>query len=408
MRLVCPNCEAKYEVPDDAIPDTGRDVHCTNCGHTWFHVHVHGRISASPLGAPVPAAPAAEVQELAAEPGPEPVPGPDAKVVADGAADDRPGVVDDAETLMVDAVLGRIADAVAESGPQAETAVAEAVTMEFVERPVEADAVVTPHSEPSVGTSPDAERVAGVEILPANETEPVVEVEASAAGIGQAGPFVDSFADSAAVAEVAAETRVAEIVDEVTVDMVTADVIADDDAQVPAEASTVATVAENPAPAPDYAVNDSVLAILREEAQHEANARRAEALESQTDLGLDTAMPGKTLVRAEAQPSARRDLLPDVEEINSTLRPSEMQADADGAPDFLEPPPEAPRGFRSGFLSLMMIAGLAAALYLVAPRLAVMVPAVSGPLATYVSLIDSLRLGLDGIMRSATVAISDG
>jgi hypothetical protein len=30
---------------------------------------------------------------------------------------------------------------------------------------------------------------------------------------------------------------------------------------------------------------------------------------------------------AESRPSARRDLLPDVEEINSTLRPSEMQAD---------------------------------------------------------------------------------
>ncbi|MFN3281925.1 MAG: zinc-ribbon domain-containing protein, partial [Tabrizicola sp.] len=24
MRLVCPNCEAKYEVPEDAIPETGR------------------------------------------------------------------------------------------------------------------------------------------------------------------------------------------------------------------------------------------------------------------------------------------------------------------------------------------------------------------------------------------------
>jgi resuscitation-promoting factor RpfA len=56
----------------------------------------------------------------------------------------------------------------------------------------------------------------------------------------------------------------------------------------------------------------------------------------------------------------------------------------------------------------MTIAILAAALYVVAPRLAIMVPALAGPLETYVSIIDSLRLGLDGIMRSATVAISDG
>jgi hypothetical protein len=164
------------------------------------------------------------------------------------------------------------------------------------------------------------------------------------------------------------------------------------------------------ASAPDYAVDDSVLAILREEAEREANARRAEALESQTDLGLDAAIPAAaaSAAPAESRPSARRDLLPDVEEINSTLRPSEKQAEADGAPDFVAPAPEAPRGFRSGFLSLMTIAILGAALYVVAPRLGVMVPALAGPLEAYVSMIDSLRLGLDGMMRSATVAISDG
>jgi hypothetical protein len=182
-----------------------------------------------------------------------------------------------------------------------------------------------------------------------------------------------------------------------------------------AEAATVAPVApvdaeadDAPGPAPDYAVDDSVLAILREEAEREANARRAEALESQTDLGLDAAMPRKGMVEADARPAARRDLLPDVEEINSTLRPSEMQAEADATPDFVPLPPEAPRGFRSGFLSLMTIAILGAALYLVAPRLALLVPSLEGPLQSYVSMIDSLRLGLDGMMRSATVAISDG
>lgn len=36
MRLICPNCGAQYEVSDDAIPEIGRDVQCSNCGHTWF------------------------------------------------------------------------------------------------------------------------------------------------------------------------------------------------------------------------------------------------------------------------------------------------------------------------------------------------------------------------------------
>lgn len=39
MRLTCPNCEAHYEVPDEVVPTTGRDVQCSNCGETWFQHH---------------------------------------------------------------------------------------------------------------------------------------------------------------------------------------------------------------------------------------------------------------------------------------------------------------------------------------------------------------------------------
>ena len=39
MRLTCPNCGAQYEVPDEVIPDDGRDVQCSNCGDTWFQAH---------------------------------------------------------------------------------------------------------------------------------------------------------------------------------------------------------------------------------------------------------------------------------------------------------------------------------------------------------------------------------
>jgi predicted Zn finger-like uncharacterized protein len=41
MRLICPNCSAEYEVDDAAIPDTGRDVQCSNCGHGWFQLPPH-------------------------------------------------------------------------------------------------------------------------------------------------------------------------------------------------------------------------------------------------------------------------------------------------------------------------------------------------------------------------------
>ncbi|WP_296422582.1 zinc-ribbon domain-containing protein [Yoonia sp.] len=36
MRLICPNCNAQYDVADDVIPEGGRDVQCSSCTHTWF------------------------------------------------------------------------------------------------------------------------------------------------------------------------------------------------------------------------------------------------------------------------------------------------------------------------------------------------------------------------------------
>lgn len=39
MRLMCPNCDAEYEVDASAIPLSGRDVQCSNCGHAWFQHH---------------------------------------------------------------------------------------------------------------------------------------------------------------------------------------------------------------------------------------------------------------------------------------------------------------------------------------------------------------------------------
>lgn len=35
MILVCPSCEAKFKVPDGAIPPDGRTVRCAKCKHSW-------------------------------------------------------------------------------------------------------------------------------------------------------------------------------------------------------------------------------------------------------------------------------------------------------------------------------------------------------------------------------------
>ena len=44
MILQCPNCNARYVVPDPAINASGRTVRCARCAHTWFE---------SPLPSPI-------------------------------------------------------------------------------------------------------------------------------------------------------------------------------------------------------------------------------------------------------------------------------------------------------------------------------------------------------------------
>lgn len=59
MRLHCPNCRAQYEVPDTAIPPEGRDVECSNCGHSWFQAPVLAEDSALVLDEDMSVPPAA-------------------------------------------------------------------------------------------------------------------------------------------------------------------------------------------------------------------------------------------------------------------------------------------------------------------------------------------------------------
>ena len=59
MRLVCPSCDAEYEIARSAIPRSGREVECSNCGHGWFQAFTDLRLDEAVLNAPnaVPASP---------------------------------------------------------------------------------------------------------------------------------------------------------------------------------------------------------------------------------------------------------------------------------------------------------------------------------------------------------------
>lgn len=60
MELICPACEARYQLPPGAVPEEGRQVSCQNCGHSWLAMPeiALGEASVAPAAAPT-AAPAA-------------------------------------------------------------------------------------------------------------------------------------------------------------------------------------------------------------------------------------------------------------------------------------------------------------------------------------------------------------
>lgn len=178
-------------------------------------------------------------------------------------------------------------------------------------------------------------------------------------------------------------------------------------------------------------LDPSVADILRQEAELESKAREraGEGLESQPDLGLETresdpdrrareAQDRMARMRGEdpnAKPSpaeaaataaaigSRRDLLPDIEEINSTLRStSDRQSGGTGAGAVSggDTTPSRPvrrkAGFRRGFMLMIVLTLILGAIYVFAPQIAQSVPQANPYLSDYVAQVDMLRIWLDG------------
>ncbi|MGC9368648.1 MAG: zinc-ribbon domain-containing protein [Paracoccaceae bacterium] len=175
-------------------------------------------------------------------------------------------------------------------------------------------------------------------------------------------------------------------------------------------------------------LDESLAEVLREEAERERRAREAEAQgstwEEQTDLGLDEAMPAPRRQRPEPEPEpetgpeepehvarlrgiepetaeaagSRRDLLPDIEEINYTLRSTSERKRSTAAPGTEEAEP-APRrsGFRLGFALVLILAGIALAAYVLAPQIAEQMPQLESAMKGYVAAVDRMRIGLEAV-----------
>ncbi|KIN60142.1 MJ0042 family finger-like domain protein [Sulfitobacter noctilucae] len=205
-------------------------------------------------------------------------------------------------------------------------------------------------------------------------------------------------------------------------------------------------VSPPPPPAPPPSVgperrqlDPAVADILRQEAEAEFEARKrrqSTPLESQPDLGLDTGEPTPpprpdmdeddadrraleakkrmARMRGEAEPAAevaataaamssRRELLPDIEEINSTLRNDSNTTGVDA--DVREGlgaggQRKKSGGFRRGFISVVLIFVVLALLYIYAPKMSAMVPALEGVMTAYTGFIDQLRISLARGLRA--------
>ncbi len=310
MRLICPNCDAQYEVDDAAIPAAGRDVQCSSCGHGWFQAH----------------------------------PGVEAERAAESALHDAPA----AET-----VLARLS--ATDDGPAGDPVIADVVKED--------------------GTATDS----------------TVEDSTPEASVAE-----DSMAEDAAVDQGTSEPPVA--------------TVPQDELQ-------------------SRQIDEAVLAVLREEAERETIARRLDAeaaLETQTDLGIDdaAAAPAKSATARhiarlkgedpdaapEPEPEikrelSRREMLPNIEEINYSLRPGEVAVDDDGEAYEIVRRPAPRSGFRSGFVLMLVLAGLIIAVYVMAPRIAEQIPAAKPTLDIYVAGVDSARSWLDAATRSVVTSL---
>lgn len=307
MRLICPSCGAQYEVDESVIPDGGRDVQCSNCGHAWF------QRSAGQLRA--------ETEEAEA----------------------------------------RAADMAGRAGPSPTGAAAAA--------PAAAVAAAVPGEVAPEPSAPWAD----------HDEEPAAPGDEPASAM----PEWPEAADEPA--------------------------------------------AEPTGPRPRRTLDDAVRNVLREEAERETRARQAEGepIESQPDLGLAAGVaagaagsapePDRAAkIGGDAQDfdedalvprAARRELLPDIEEINSTLRATSERGNEAAAYDAPETLARRRSGFRMGFSTAILAAVVLLAIYVLAPVVARSVPALEPALSSYVGAVDAGRLWLDGQMRSLTQSL---
>ncbi|MEJ6396886.1 zinc-ribbon domain-containing protein [Yoonia sp. 208BN28-4] len=304
MRLICPNCGAQYEVPDDVIPAAGRDVQCSNCGHTWLEL---------------PGASEAAEAELDAV---------SSVSVADTLADTSASVTED-EANDSKSFDGSIDEAFADISPADPPPDLPDTTTDFESAEGEETPTTAPRRRP---------------------------VDASVSAILQ----------EEAAREVAA--RKSEMA---------APLEQQEDLGLP------------PEPAPQQRASETERLVREMQQEEEAAIRDADDGDALGAAATPTAL-NTTVTSA----GSRKELLPDIEEINSSLRSNAERGDPT-IPEPEEVEEERRRGFRFGFFTVLIVIIIFALLYIFAPEISQAVPSFAGALDAYVAGVDAARIWLD-------------
>ncbi len=339
MRLTCPNCRAQYEVPDEVIPEEGRDVQCSNCEKTWFQ-EKHPKAE---VETPEPAEAAAQETAAASE-----------AVIEEPAAEEPDPVSDEPEVVVGKTIP--VAEEVEFSA--AVTEPEEATEPETVEEPeIEAEEIEAEEPATDIPETPPEEPEAEIQESKAEDEEP----EADETEAEEEPETEEAEADEPKPEEWPAAKR------ETNLD--------------PAVAGILQEEAQREA---------------------ELRAREAENLESQPDLGLDSQSEiqpeAVTPVATQAEPdSDQSDSLPDVESINSTL----SRDDGPVAPEKEEPAKRQSSGFLRGFSLIVIIAVVLMLIYGNARQISEAVPQAEPVLGAYVSMVDQVRIWLESLAAGA-------
>jgi hypothetical protein len=104
---------------------------------------------------------------------------------------------------------------------------------------------------------------------------------------------------------------------------------------------------------------------------------------------------------------SRRERLPDIEEINSTLRATSDRAEHAAAKDAPQTLARQRSGFRLGFVSVLTLGIAAMTVYATAPRLVQIAPALTPALSSYVNTVDRGRIWLDAQLQAIIVSVQE-